>query len=287
MCCSFHFFQVGVNLPKPPSLVHLLRSYWSVDDEPSKTGASVPRVTEVGTASESDNLFDEDLVNGNQLNSVELQARKPFGPSQQPSEAEAASCDSVPRLHSPNGAGFVSVSVSTSETFNVCIRSISSEFRQYMTNLLPRQMEVQQDASECPMSFQLATSLDEFIQLVADILQSILLLLTDECKILCLPLLTQAICLHHDSLVRDNLLRLLFNLFASQPPPSNTVVHNSAHLSTVADNSVSSSVHSIGGDRYRLLILNQCRRLASYMGTLLFFFIWDLFIYSCVTRSQP
>ncbi|KAF7233674.1 hypothetical protein EG68_08551 [Paragonimus skrjabini miyazakii] len=192
--------------------------------------------------------------------------QKPFSPSQQPLGAQAASCDSVTGSHIPNNDGLVSVSLSTSEAFNVCTRSISNEFRQHMTNLLPRQMEIQRDASECPMSFQLVTSLDEFIQLVADRLQSILLLMTDECKILCLPLLTQAICLHHDSQVRDSLLRLLFNLFSTQPPPSNTIVHNSAHLSTVAENYVSSIEHSIGRDRYRLLILNECRRLASYMG---------------------
>ncbi|KAA3673016.1 uncharacterized protein DEA37_0012110 [Paragonimus westermani] len=303
--------SVGVNLPKPASLVHLLRSYWSVDGEPSETGASVPRVTEVGTASESGNPFDVDLVDGNQPNSAELQARldelallkaqviqletkntqlmmqaqhwrnqliclerehaeivqKPLGPSQQPSSAQAASCNSFPRSHIPNGAGFVPLSTSTNEAFSVCTsRSVSNEFRQYMTNLLPPQLEAQCDVSECPRSFQLATSLDEFIQLVADRLQSILLLMTDECKVLCLPLLTQVICLHHDSVIRDSLLRLLFNLFAPQPPPSNTIVHNSAHLRTVAENSVSSSEHSIGRDRYHQLILNECRRLASYMG---------------------
>ncbi|VDD79438.1 unnamed protein product [Mesocestoides corti] len=73
-------------------------------------------------------------------------------------------------------------------------------------------------------AFRLADTLDELIVTVGDLIQGILKHLPDEMKSLALPLLIQAICLHPDAAVRDQLLRALFNLFTESPEPGSKEV---------------------------------------------------------------
>ncbi|KAL5108085.1 RAB11-binding protein RELCH [Taenia crassiceps] len=120
------------------------------------------------------------------------------------------------------------------------IRRCAPEFVRCASELLPpiETEEVPLEAS------RLADTLDEIIVTIGSQIQGILKHLPDDRKTLALPLLIQAICLHPDAEVRDQLLRALFNLFTDSPEVDTREVEVKR---TVA-------------------ILRQCRDLATCLG---------------------
>nr|CDS18951.1 lisH domain and HEAT repeat containing protein [Echinococcus granulosus] len=117
------------------------------------------------------------------------------------------------------------------------IRRCAPEFVCCASELLPPV-----ETEEVPLEVsRLADTLDEIIVAIGSQIQSILKHLPDDRKTLALPLLIQAICLHPDAEVRDQLLRTLFNLFTDSPEAdtkeveikrAGTILHQCRDLAT-------------------------------------------------------
>ncbi|VDM18443.1 unnamed protein product [Hydatigera taeniaeformis] len=120
------------------------------------------------------------------------------------------------------------------------IRRCAPEFVRCASELLPAV-----ETEEVPLeASRLADTLDEIIIAIGSQIQNILKYLPDNQKILALPLLIQAICLHPDAEVRDQLLRALFNLFADSPEADTKGMET----------------------KRAVIILRQCRELATCLG---------------------
>ncbi|KAG5452773.1 RAB11-binding protein relch [Clonorchis sinensis] len=307
--------QVGVNLPKPPSLLCLLRSYWSTTstDAISSSHLVLDSVTDL-VGSTRKNPFD------NEASSVIMDAEDPkrfrneelVSLQQQVVLLESKNAQLVIQAQNLRNqliclerehaevvqkrlgfvhqtgtdtkvveSGFSDSNSSDDKSSNVasqtdlemvhplCPRSTSTEFKRHMTEILPRLGVVSADSHDVP--FRLTTSLDDFVVLVSERLESSFPLMADDGKTICLPLLTQAICLHPDSIVRDRLLRLLFNLFSS-PATSSTLSTDSIHIPHSFSSGLRTTATPNGDDllvdshQHRTLILSACRRLALYLG---------------------
>ncbi|CAH8663013.1 unnamed protein product [Dicrocoelium dendriticum] len=299
--------QVGVNLDKPPDLLHLLRSYWSMSSENSEAldrdQLAIPRGTEsksrnilVHASHESTSIsynmqavLDEvftlkssvsqweskykelaaqaqcwrnQLVSSRRENEKHSRLSKSPSAPQEPSTSLASS--PVPSSDSSEVESVQSAVMSAAKSSTKCLavhpsdeRLSSPGFRKHITDMLPHcEFSLNSDNN----AFHLATSLDEFVVLVSSRLESILPSMADEGKIANLPLLTQAICLHPDSGVRDRLTQLLLNLFSNPTQPTSNHVHG------ISTNDASFSRHYSGSHHHRLLILNACCHLASYLG---------------------
>ncbi|VDK32785.1 unnamed protein product [Taenia asiatica] len=120
------------------------------------------------------------------------------------------------------------------------IRRCALEFVRCASELLPPV-----ETEEVPLeASRLADTLDEIIVAIGSQIQGILKHLPDDRKTLALPLLIQAICLHPDAEVRDQLLRALFNLFTDSPEADTKEVEM----------------------KRTVVILRQCRDLATCLG---------------------
>ncbi|THD22721.1 LisH domain and HEAT repeat-containing protein [Fasciola hepatica] len=317
--------HVGINLPKPPKLLRLLRSYWS-GNEYLDGFYNHFRLREVGIQTdpwngESDLLgpysysgVDLELrvlqskVAALELENSQLQAQSQHWRNQFIClEREHAELSFHLRSSSPDSNRLIelgqleatlsappsdsqctdSVAVLPLQDFdevtgNDCdkratahqmirrplgqslhSRSPSDDFRNHMINMLPKHENF--SGCECDV-FSLAASLDELVIFVTNRLEMVLTHLSNEGKVLVLPLLTQLICLHSMSPVRDRLLRVLFNLFG---PQFNRV----GSRTSMSSPTYSPSTHS-GSERtalsdcnqHRALILHSCHLIASYLG---------------------
>ncbi|CAL8103042.1 unnamed protein product [Calicophoron daubneyi] len=313
--------QVGINLPKPPNLLYLLRSYWSNGNAPNKSSDFRIRgrkdaATGTDTVSSTVELTLTDYwaktfeiqSKTEQLTSLQAQVKSLESKNAQLAEQaqnwrnqliclEREHAEMVASQHGTfPGASDKLTSVQGQKVYRDTVvkledsvedaskkslpkscqlderrqslrhlysRCPSLEFRTYMTDLLPKH-DVQLDMDQ--RTLHLAENLDEFVSLVADRLEISIPSMSDEGKTLMLPLLTQAICLHPSSAARDRLLRLLFHLFSTHGAGSDSASPTAGDDSSLLSSTASDSSMLSDSHHHRLLILNACRRLASYLG---------------------
>ncbi|KAL5963263.1 RAB11-binding protein RELCH [Taenia solium] len=198
---------------------------------PDLVGITMPKATRNPASDQSPSNWDE--KSGNEDTNA---ARKSSGggPIETSSPAASPSCADPPP---PEVTVPLPKLVINNPQF---IRRCAPEFVRCASDLLPPV-----ETEEVPLeASRLADTLDEIIVAVGSQIQGILRHLPDDRKTLALPLLIQAICLHPDAEVRDQLLRTLFNLFTDSPEPGTKEVEM----------------------KRTVVILRQCRDLATCLG---------------------
>lgn len=317
--------HVGINLPKPPKLLYLLRSYWS-GSEYLDGFYSQYSLREVGIQTDSwgaENSLEDtypysgpDLELGvlqSKLASLEFKNSQLQAQSQHwrnqficlEREHEEFCCHlrsttadrnrfvslnhletnfsaSSSYIQCPNSVAVLPLQdgdemtkdehTTTTTAYQMShrplnqslhSRSPSDEFRNHMVNILPKHENF--SGCECD-TFSLSATFDEFVTFVTGRVELVLVHLSNDGKVLLLPLLSQLICLHSMPSVRDRLLHVLFNLFG--PQFSRVKGRTDTESPPYSPSTSSSNDRTVLSDcnQHRALILHACHLIASYLG---------------------